>query len=446
MSDHEKKGPSEEAGVTPREALAIASDVLKKARFDQAAAIYRRILEVVPDEPDAHHFLGVAVYHLGQTKEAIAHIERAIAIDPSYADAHNNLGNVLRQQGRLDEAEASYQRASAIRPDNADTVNNFGTILRARGRLEESLAHYRRAIELVPEHPEAHHNLGNVLLALDRDDEALDAFQLAMSLRPYHPGSYRNLGTALYSLGRVDDAAEIYRKWLAIEPDHPEPTHMLAACTGENVAARASNGFIRHVFDRFAYSFDEVLHRLEYKAPELVAETIARVVGPANGALDVLDAGCGTGLSAPLLRPHATRLVGVDLSERMLGFARDRGGHDELVMVELTEYLEGHPASFDLVASVDTLVYFGDLSGACRGLARSLRSGGHAVFTLEKAEPSEAPAGFRLNPHGRYSHTEEYVRRALADAGLDVASVREAALRLERKEPVMGLVVAATKP
>ena len=36
----------------------------------------------------------------------------------------------------------------------------------------------------------------------------------------------------------------------------------------------------------------------------------------------VLDAGCGTGLCGPLLRPYAKRLVGVDLSSGMLERAR----------------------------------------------------------------------------------------------------------------------------
>ena len=38
----------------------------------------------------------------------------------------------------------------------------------------------------------------------------------------------------------------------------------------------------------------------------------------ASRSLDVLDAGCGTGLCGPLVAPYARRLVGVDLSEAML--------------------------------------------------------------------------------------------------------------------------------
>jgi predicted TPR repeat methyltransferase len=175
-----------------------------------------------------------------------------------------------------------------------------------------------------------------------------------------------------------------------------------------------------------------------------VAEAVASLVTPA-AALDVLDAGCGTGLVAPLVRPYARTLVGVDLSERMLALARGRGLYDDLVHAELTEYLGREGALYDLIASVDTLVYFGDLSEVTRGLAHALRPGGHIVFTVEKSESKAAPAGYRLNAHGRYSQSEDYLRGVLSDAGLVVLSVREVVLRLESKKPVAGFVVTATR-
>jgi predicted TPR repeat methyltransferase len=209
------------------------------------------------------------------------------------------------------------------------------------------------------------------------------------------------------------------------------------------VAERCSDEFVRKTFDRFAFSFDEVLARLAYRAPAIVAEAIGEKLGAPRGDLDVLDAGCGTGLAGPLLKPFARRLVGIDLSEKMLARARERGLYDELEAAELTAYLEGRSASYDLVTSIDTLVYFGDLSHVAKGLANVLRPGGRAVFTVEKAQTSAAPAGYRLNPHGRYGHTEAYVRGSLEGAGLEVALLREVELRLERREPVAGYVAMA---
>src|SRR5260370_26931297 len=106
---------------------------------------------------------------------------------------------------------------------------------------------------------------------------------------------------------------------------------MLAALTGEDVPARASSGYVRTVFDRFAESFDEKLHSLDYRARQLVSAAVAAAFGAGRGDLEVLDAGCGTGLCGPLLRPYARRLVGVDLSSAMLQRAGLRGCYDALV-------------------------------------------------------------------------------------------------------------------
>ena len=96
---------------------------------------------------------------------------------------------------------------------------------------------------------------------------------------------------------------------------------MHAACTGHDVPARASNGFVERTFDGFAASFESKLERLSYRAPALVAAMIEEAGVERAKRLDVLDAGCGTGLCGPLLAPYARRLVG----RRSLGRHADAG-------------------------------------------------------------------------------------------------------------------------
>jgi predicted TPR repeat methyltransferase len=104
----------------------------------------------------------------------------------------------------------------------------------------------------------------------------------------------------------------------------------------------------------------------------------------ASGGLDVLDAGCGTGLCGPLIAPYARRLVGVDLSERMLDQARTRDVYDELVRGELTGYLRDCTAAFDVVVAADTPENFGPLEEVVASAENALRGGGRLVFTVER--------------------------------------------------------------
>jgi predicted TPR repeat methyltransferase len=164
----------------------------------------------------------------------------------------------------------------------------------------------------------------------------------------------------------------------------------------------------------------------------------------ASRGLDVLDAGCGTGLCGTLVAPYARRLVGVDLSEGMLAQAKEKEVYDELVKAELTGFLRASEEAFDLIVSADTLVYFGSLHDVVAAAVHSLRPGGRLVFTLEHAVPGRPPADYRLEYHGRYSHSRAYVERVLAALAVQT-TIAEAELRMESGVPVAGLVVRATK-
>jgi len=441
------ESPADDEGpVALGDALTLALSFHQRRQPEQAAKIYGKILEVVPDHAAALHYLGVALHQLGRSDEGARLIERSIAIDSSDAGAHANLGNVFKERGDLDRAASSYEQALALAPDDAATLNNLGTVYKGRRRFEDAVALYRRALALEPDRADARHNLGNALVLMGRPEEALDEFQHAIRLLPYGVDSYRRLGQILCSLGRVEQATETFRKWAEIHPADPEARHYLSACTGEGVPLRASDDYVRKTFDRFAASFDEVLERLEYQAPAIAGEMVDELLGAPHGNLDVLDAGCGTGLMGARLRPHARKLAGVDLSPRMLAGAEGRKVYDELTVAELTAYLKANARSFDLVVSVDTLIYFGDLAPVAEGLANAMRAGGHALFTLELAPDEKAPSGFVLNPHGRYAHTDAYVRRTLAQAGLEPRDLREVELRLEAGKRVKGLAVLARQP
>jgi predicted TPR repeat methyltransferase len=427
------------------DAMAFARRLQEEDRLEAADELYRRILEAAPDYPDAHHFRGVVACRLRRLEEAETLIRRALELAPEYADAHNSLGNVLALQKRSTEAIACYERAIALQPGLADAHSNLGNAHQQQRRYEEAIALYRRAIELRPALADAHFNLGRACEALDRTSEALTAYRTALLLRPFHFDSYRRLGMVLCAFGRTDEAAEVYRKWLSLDPDDPVVQHLLAACTGQAVPARASDATVRNIFEGFAESFDEVLAKLRYRAPGLVAQAATEVIGPPAAALHILDAGCGTGLCGEHFRPFARELVGVDLSLEMLKRAAVRKLYDRLILGELTGFVGAEAARWDLVISADTLVYFGDLAPVSAAVARGLRPGGHLVMTLERATEDEAPQGFRLNPHGRYSHTERYVREALGATGLAPRRVTHVHLRLEFSKPVDGLLVVASR-
>ncbi|NTV94547.1 MAG: tetratricopeptide repeat protein [Thiobacillus sp.] len=434
-------GEQVEYVLTRAEALDFARQVHRAGNLDAAEQIYRMVLADGPDEPVALQFLGILQHQRGDHEAALELLRRAAALSPDDPGLFNNLGNVLLEAGRLDEAIAAYRRCLALVPDFAEAHNNLGILYRARGELEAAEVAYRHAMALRPEQPEAYHNLGALRLAQGRIDEALELGNRAIVLNPRHARYHKFLARAYTSLGELDRAAQVYRDWLAEEPDNPVARHHLAACSGDDVPERAADAYVETTFDAFADSFDAKLEMLHYRAPELVAEAVRRALGEPSGSLDILDAGCGTGLCGPHLAPYATRLVGVDLSERMLARAAPRQVYGELVKAELTAYLAAATGAFDLIVSADTLCYFGALAKVVGTAHDALRPGGTLIFTVEAVDG----AGFGINLHGRYSHSPAYVAEVLATAGFVDVEIERVILRSEAGKPVAGLAIIAHK-
>jgi predicted TPR repeat methyltransferase len=378
----------------------------QEGRLNEAESGYRSVLRIRPEDPDALHFLGMLHFQRGERDEAIKLVRRSLTSLGTNPHAWNNLGNMLIACDRLEEAVEAYEKATDHGVQMAETWYNRAICL-------------RRARQY---------------------DLAIDCFLKTIELKPQYAPVYERLGMMLYSLGRFRDAADVYRKWLVQDPENPVARHMLSALSGEDVPARADDEYLRVLFDRFASSFDDNLSELGYRAPELLASTLGEYVAT-DGRLEILDAGCGTGLCGPLLRSMARRLVGVDLSSGMIDKARPRNVYDELVVGELCAFMRTRPGAFDVIVSADTLVYFGALEEVAAAARQCIRPRGILAFTVERLAEGEQP--YRIQPHGRYAHREDYVRQALLNAGFARVDIKPVVLRRERGEDVHGHLVAA---
>ncbi|MDO8478515.1 MAG: tetratricopeptide repeat protein [Candidatus Rokubacteria bacterium] len=440
-----EQSPTAPREVTVDEAMAIAIRCQKNGQLAEAEALYRKVLELKPDQPDALHYSGVLAHQQGRSEEAIALITRSLDLAPDQPDWHSNLGIIFQDKGKLQEAVVAYRRALVLQPTHANAHNNIGVLLRAQGMTAEAEEAYRTAIRLNPDQPDAYHNLAILLSATHRTQEAVTCYCKALTLKPQYPEARRLLALAYCVIGQPDKAVIVCEEWLKSEPDDPVARHTLAAVSGRDVPTRASDAYVQKTFDSFAASFEAKLAKLDYQAPALVAAALADAGLPAARTLDVLDAGCGTGLCGPLVAPYARWLVGVDLSEGMLEHAREKNVYDELVRGELIAYLQDHYDAFDLIVTADTLVYFGALKDVAAAAAGALRSGGRLIFTVEEATEDDALSTYCIKPHGRFNHRAQYVECVLVEAGLK-ADIARAELRMESGAPVAGLVVTATKP
>lgn len=448
----------------------------ENGRLEQAERLYREYVDAVPDDPAIRHLLGMLRLQRGDPREARQLVELAAGLAPDVAEYRAHLGLIQATLGDHSGALESYRRAAALDPNDPDLLHRLGAAELLSGHTDLARAAFERAIELDPELAAAHNDLGalhlrdealeaavdslsravtidpdfadahyNLAIALEKQaryDDAVGHYERALATNPDHTRSYRNLAALYYKTDRPERLADVLERQLARQPNDPRARHMLAAVRGERLGT-SDPAYVRELFDGFAASYDERLAGIEYRGPDLLALALERLDPPRN--VRVLDLGCGTGLCARVLAPHAATLVGVDLSANMLEAARRLGSYAELHQAELVSYLTGVRTPFELIAVVDTFVYVGDLTAAFHAAAAALTDGGLLIFTVEA--PGDARTDtYALSPSGRFQHAPAYLQAQLTMAGLNVVLCEPVHLRLELGQPVDGLLVAAQRP
>lgn len=411
-------------------------------RFEQALEQYEKALSL-SDNPVYLNGIGITFERLDRPDDAFHAYCRAIELDPSFADAYNNRANVYVKFGKHWQAEDDYKKAVRLDPQFASAYNNLGALLYDHERFEEALECYRKAFIINPKQAETCSNLAMAVKEAGDPAEAVGLYFNALALDPSLTKIHHYLAQALYDLytAKEEDAKEtavkLAQKWKQFFPDNPVAAHVCAAFEGKT-PDRAADEYVRELFDSFADSFEAAVRKIDYRVPDLLAVYMR----DKPSGLRILDAGCGTGLNAAVLKPHAKTLAGIDLSEKMIAAACEKGLYDTLQTADITRFCSENPAVFDLIVLADVVCYFGDLETLLSAAFKALAPGGSVFFTAEKLDSG---ADFVLRPSGRFAHFPPYVEKALARAGFENIRLSEENLRREKESNVAGILVTAEK-
>jgi SAM-dependent methyltransferase len=137
-----------------------------------------------------------------------------------------------------------------------------------------------------------------------------------------------------------------------------------------------------HLHRDVAESFGENAGRYDRARPTYPADLVDRIIAGSPGR-DVLDVGCGTGISARLFAAAGCTVVGIDPDPRMAELAR-RGG----TAVEVSKFEDWDPAGrlFDTVIAAQAWHWVDPVAGAAKAAA-ALRPGGRLALFWNAFEP-----------------------------------------------------------
>lgn len=264
-----------------------------------------------------------------------------------------------------------------------------------------------------------------------------DALQLAPG---WAAGHYRH-GEMLAEAGEIAAAVEAWRTVLRLDAkDRLGAALKLELHGALDGLGAAPSAFVEALFDQYADTFDTALvDRLGYRVPQLLDEALLRV-GRESFA-HAVDLGCGTGLMGERLRARVSFLEGIDISAEMLRRAEGKQIYDRLARADLST-LSDLPRVADLVTAADVFMYLGALERLFAVAGASLAPGTLFVFSVEHHTGPEAMV---LRASRRYAHSEPHLRAVLTEAGFDPVLLEKATIRMDRGEPIEGLIVVAER-
>jgi predicted TPR repeat methyltransferase len=464
-----------DSGVPTEQALQRWGTLLLSSnRVSEAVEAFRAAIVVSPDVPMGWTNLGVALDRANLLPEAKASLERSVGLSRKQPDAWLLLGLVRKKLGDAAGAEAAYSVALQQQPDSplvwqclgllkeeqhdfpraiecfatcvakgqtdAATLANLGRLCYQTGRIAEAAESYAAACR---------NDGANVLYrAMARRSQflrdAVEGGSIDEAVRAYRESTaspheelvqfLQGASWFLASFGHLDVAIRLARTLVELSPESASARYLRDSLSGNSELVRSPPDYIVESFDAFAEVFDaKLVGVLGYDVPEKLA-AVVREASEKDRRVDIVDAGCGTGLCGPLVRPLARGLTGIDLSSKMLDQAAKRGVYDVLVCEDVIAALERMPGRFDVAVAADVLIYFGDLGPLFAAMATALRPSGLFAFSVERLSGT---GSYRLLPSGRFAHTPEYVRHKMGATFVEVVS-SETTIRQDANDRVPG--------
>jgi len=411
----------------------LGNTLLQQGKLKQASKHYQQAIQIQPNYADAHYNLAIILLKRNDITGATEYLNKTLQLQPDHTEAHNQMAQLLHQQGNFDKAIYHYKECLKLDPYNTTVFHNLGAIFLEQGEPAAALKYFLRLLQIAPNF-DTYFNLGVIYMYLGRANDAIQYFQEALKKDPNHFASYSNLGSIYLKAGDYKNAARHYRQALKLHQNNREIAYILNAIDQRKIPKTAPKEYIQSLFDQYAAYFDkhlvEVLH---YKVPELLYKSIEQVTEIKKHSWNILDLGCGTGLCGEKFRSLAKKLIGVDLSEKMVEVARQKNIYDELHVSDIHHALQKQH-NLDLIIAGDTFVYIGDLAKTFSDCKNTLKKSGLFVFTVEKT--SHYP--YKLQKSARFAHSEKYIEELAKQNNFKILRCDNVVLRKQKNKSVEG--------
>lgn len=203
------------------EAYRVAIRAFEAGDYTEAIQFFEQVLEISPNSPDIHYFIGEIHRYQEEFQEALASYNSAIEIDDLFGPAY--LGRALAQLGIDPESDVSedLDEAAALSPD-------FGDVYLARADyllgleepdIEAALEDLDLAEGILPESAQLPLIRAKAYILLEDYEEAKAQAEIALERDLTQLEVYYLLGISLLRLGETNEAINRINFFLIYAPE-----------------------------------------------------------------------------------------------------------------------------------------------------------------------------------------------------------------------------------
>ena len=188
----------------------LAAIAFEEGRLEDAAEIYKRLIEAEPEEAGLYTSLAGAYGAMGNYEGALAQLEMALKLEPLNVEAYHNRAVIHERQGQPDLAIADYSTALRYAPDyepsrtallrltgsasanapqsqaeqQAGFLAEKASLAARRGDYDTALTLLDRAEEIAPRYSLVQQYRSNVAYLMGDREAAIAALERALEIEP----------------------------------------------------------------------------------------------------------------------------------------------------------------------------------------------------------------------------------------------------------------------
>ncbi|AZL16195.1 methyltransferase domain-containing protein [Rickettsiales endosymbiont of Stachyamoeba lipophora] len=355
---------------------------------------------------------------------------------------------VLYQKGDYPDAEVLIMKYLEMDPREDRLLGALALIKKKDNQIAVAKFLLEKALSY-NEHPFYYYQLCVLNMEMNSLDIALEWGLKGLKVNSNDYTLLKNVAIIYYKLKDYDKAKEYYTKILIANPGDEEAKILIEAFENGKAEIIPDN-IVANLFDNYANDFDtHLVQVLQYQTPTLMCNVLKKFIHLVQPNLDlkVLDLGCGTGLMAQELEKNnftqEVKITGVDLSLNMINIARSKNLYNKLYTDDIEKYLNQENRNYHLILASDVFVYIGNINNIIKLCKQHLKSNGLLVFSVECMEADNQEEYKIITENMRFKHSENYLKRIIKEAGLQLLDIEKVIVRHNHNIPVHGLIVIA---